>query len=140
MPPLRQYLNVVRNFESLNNMPRDNFYTYTGLLSLVVVLVGLVLWGKKADRAAEKKCQVERALQFEGVISNYQTDIESETSTFNLDSDNALYKIPRSSKELLLDDRDTIKKITGENSYIVRHNSGLWIHHIDTFKFECPDR
>ena len=121
-------------------MPKGNFCTYAISLSIVVLIIAFFILGQKSDREEAKKCLGEKSLQFEGIIGNYQTDIASETSKFNLGTDTTVYKIPRSSKEMLLGDGDTIKKIAGENSYVVRHNSSLWKHHIDTFRFECSKR
>ena len=77
---------------------------------------------------------------FEGVISNYKTDILAERSTFNL-NDTISITIPRNSKEMYLNDHDTILKVKDTNLYIVKRST-LWVGQekkkIDTFKFDCP--
>ncbi len=96
---------------------------------------------KIVDKRYEIKCQLEKTLSFEGIISNYKTDILAEKSTFYL-NDTIFITVPRNSKELSLMDYDTIIKANGSNLYIVKRHilwKGQTKQKIDTFVFACPE-
>jgi hypothetical protein len=119
-------------------MRKDPFYLYVNLFTIIALIIIFMFAGKKTEREYREKCKKENALRFEGVVANYSTNIETETSRFTLDGDTLFHVIPRSSKEMHLENGDTIKKSAGQNYYIVRHRFSDWKIHIDTFIFKCP--
>jgi hypothetical protein len=108
------------------------------LLTPVILIFALTKACNRVDKHYAAKCSQEKTLSFEGVITNYKTNIRAETSTFNL-NDSFLITIPRSSKEMYINNDDTITKIKGANMYIVKRAT-IYIGRkaIDTFKFDCP--
>jgi len=95
---------------------------------------------KRADKQYDAKCKLERTMQFEGVVSNYKTDIFAEKSTFLL-NDTTQIIIPRSSKEVGLHNGDTVTKVAGQNVYLVRWQNGWNGTKQETsrkFEFDCP--
>jgi len=122
----------------------DRFFKYALRVSYVVAPIVILFFFWRACNRVEKqyltKCKLEKTLEFNGVISNYKTDIFAEKSTFLL-NDSIPITIPRNSKEMHLNDHDTVIKFKDSNLYIVK-SSTLWIGQtrkdIDTFRFECP--
>jgi len=122
----------------------ENFFWEAKVIVYLTVPAILLLVFWKACNRAEKsysvKCHKERPMAFEGVITNYKTDVLAEKSTFNL-NDSISMTIPRNSKEMYLNDHDTIMKVKDTNLYIVKRST-LWTGQerkkIDTFNFNCP--
>jgi hypothetical protein len=111
--------------------------------SLAIIALLFYWWAtcNRIDKKYAARCVTERTLQFEGVVSNYQTDIFAEQSTFLL-NDSAKISIPRSSKEIPLQDGDTITKLVGQNSYIIRWSHGrkdITGATMRRFDFDCPN-
>ena len=78
---------------------------------------------------------MEKNLFFQGVVSNYTSDVFAETSTFLL-NDSVRITIPRNSKEVFLSNGDTVFKWKDTSVYVVRRDLH-WPHAIDTFFFNC---
>ena len=113
--------------------------TLTTVTCVLIAIIFSIYTANKAQKPDIEKCYSEKVLAFEGVISNYKTDVLAEKSTFLL-NDSVQFSIPRNIKEMYLNDGDTITKIKDSNIYVVkRSNSYKWQEHksIDTFRFGC---
>lgn len=90
------------------------------------------------------KCKAEKELEFNGIVTNYLSNVLEERGSFNLNDTGKFYTIPRSSKAMYLIEGDTIIKLKNRNRYIVkRHEFGinsLIKKAIDTFDFDCPGK
>ena len=110
---------------------------------IVAPVIFLFVWWRaceRVDRQYNAKCKQERAQHFEGIVSNYKTDIFAEKFTFLL-NDTIQVTIPRSSKEVGLRDGDTVTKVAGQNIYLVRWKDGWNGIKQETsrrFEFDCP--
>ncbi len=104
---------------------------------LIILATWFIFWKYKntqRDKEYAADCARERGMNYEGVVHNYSTDIFDEISTFTLDYNPDTLKIPRSAKELSLENDDTIIKPKGRNVYIIKRSRD---NRIDTIQFEC---
>ena len=128
--------------ESIDKFLKKNMPIF---LLVGMLIIWLVWW--RACTTTNKnyiiKCKAERALEFNGVVTNYSSNVLEERSTFSLDGTGKFYTIPESSKAMYLTEGDTIIKLKNQNRYIVkRHDFGrnsLIKKAVDTFDFDCPD-
>jgi hypothetical protein len=111
------------------------------LVFLISPLILLIVWWRgcvELEKRAVIKCEEEYNLSFAGVISNYQTNILAERSTFML-NDSIEITIPRSKKEVFVSNGDTIVKERGTHSYLVRWRYPSTAQRVFTFTMRCRD-
>ena len=73
-------------------------------------------------------------MSYQGVVRNYSTDLFNDRSTFTLDNFTDTITIPRSQKSLYMENDDTIIKLKGQNTYILK---SFRRNRIDTSQFDC---
>jgi hypothetical protein len=115
-------------------MDNGKFYAYAGIIATAMLIISYLFIIRGANRFERRKCDLENALEISRVIKSYKTNIQKETSTILLETDK-VFHIPRSSKEMLLKENDTIQKVKGENIYIINRYDQAG--KIDTFIFDC---
>jgi hypothetical protein len=123
-------------------MPSSEKQTLFGQLLLVFIAPFVVLFllnqvNIRITKREYNKWKKEKLIQFEGVVSDYKTDIRKEESSFLL-NDSIRIIIPRSYKEVIVGNGDTIIKKEG-HSYIVKY----WLYedakrHTYKFTFDNP--
>jgi hypothetical protein len=140
---------VSRNCLGMEMNVIDNFFKKILVVGFILVpVIILFLWwraGERVEKVYNANCKLEKRLKFEGIVSDYKTDIFAEKSSFRL-NDSTLVTIPRSSKQVSLHNGDTVIKLLNQNSYVVKWANKFRIGHngsfykaADTFIFECPE-
>lgn len=107
---------------------------WIGGIILLILFLLVLKFRKNAESFENKKCSIEVELAFDGIITNYQTDVLREESKIELNH-SKVFLIPRSYKELQLVKGDSVVKIYGTHIYLVKHDN--YDQNIDTTLFEC---
>lgn len=105
--------------------------------SLIILTIWIVFWQYKngqIDKKSARDCVREREMSYQGVVRNYSTDLFNDRSTFTLDNFTDTITIPRSQKSLYMENDDTIIKLKGQNTYILK---SFRRNRIDTSQFDC---